>query len=62
MYESGNDDLNKRYFKALKGGAAPIETGFRVWESSDESEYISAADAGPIEYKLHDFGFRLKED
>ena len=56
MYETGDDNLNSRYRKALKGNAVNIESGFRVWEEEDNSETIYAANAEPVKYKLHDFG------
>ena len=56
MYETGDDNLNSRYRKALKGNAVNVESGFRVWEEEDSSETIYAANAEPVKYKLHDFG------
>ena len=55
MYETGDEELNGRYWAARDGDPAILETGFRVWESSSERQAEYAADAPPVAYQLYDF-------
>ena len=55
MYDSETDLLNKRYWIAKDGDPSPIQTGFRVWDSSSATSAKYSGDAEVVVHELYDF-------
>lgn len=51
-----DENLNSRYWTAVEGQAASIESGFRTWSNGSSTTVEKGAHTAAISYSLFDFG------